>query len=79
MNRSDYVLAGGGGPNPGHVGACAECGSFRADGRPPYLHRPGCSAGDASQAERFVSEFLADDINGPTIWQSRQDDRRAAP
>lgn len=25
------------------VGQCSECGSYRADGKPPILHRDGCS------------------------------------
>lgn len=24
-------------------GACQECGSYRLDGKPPYLHADGCS------------------------------------
>lgn len=28
------------------AGQCAECGSFRADGQPPILHRDNCSHTD---------------------------------
>jgi hypothetical protein len=26
-----------------HAGQCSECGAYRPDGRPPLLHRPGCT------------------------------------
>lgn len=28
------------------LGQCDECGSYRADGAPPILHRDGCSHAD---------------------------------
>jgi hypothetical protein len=28
------------------IGQCSECGSYRADGKPPTLHQPGCSHKD---------------------------------
>jgi hypothetical protein len=45
------------GPNPQRVGACTECGAYRADGRPPYLHYEGCRLFGDPQLERFVAEM----------------------
>lgn len=28
------------------LGQCSECGSYRADGKPPILHQPDCSHRD---------------------------------
>lgn len=33
------------------AGQCSECGSFRADGRLPILHRDGCSHADDWKAD----------------------------
>ena len=57
-------------PNPRRVGACPGCGSYRLDGRHPYLHRPGCPDEDDFQIERFMAERLA---GGPTLYETDED------
>jgi hypothetical protein len=56
-------------PNPGRVGACPECAAYRSDGRPPYLHHPGCSREGDLQMERFLDEQARGDLGGPTLWR----------
>jgi hypothetical protein len=53
------------GPNPHRIGACGECGSFRADGRPPYLHKPDCSRAGDLQLGRWIAEL--GDLAGPPL------------
>jgi hypothetical protein len=67
-DRQDYILADGGGPNPSRAGACGGCGSYRADGRPPYLHHPGCPHDDL-QIDRYLRELAAGDLAGPALWE----------
>ena len=55
-------------PNPRRIGACPECGSYRSDGRPPYLHHQGCSKEGDPQIERWLAEEQAGDHGGPTIY-----------
>lgn len=55
------------GPNPARIGACPECGSYRADGRPPYLHDDGCTLGDDLQLDRWLDEQRRGDHGGPAI------------
>jgi hypothetical protein len=59
------------GPNPHRIGACPECGAYRADGRFPYLHPPSCSHHGDLQAERFIAEFRSGDTCGPPLtgWE----------
>jgi hypothetical protein len=56
------------GPNPHHVGACPECGSYRADGRPPYLHQPGCPHESDLQFGRWLREHQSGDHGGPPLY-----------
>jgi hypothetical protein len=56
-----------GGPNPTRIGSCGECGAWRADGRFPYLHRPGCSWEGDLQIDRYLAELAAGDLGGPPI------------
>ena len=51
------------GPNPNRIGACA-CGSYRADGRFPYLHNPGCHHDGDLQIDRWLAEEQAGDHGG---------------
>ena len=60
-------------PNPGRVGACGECGAWRLDGRPPYLHKPGCSQEGDLQMGRFLAEMAAGDHGGPTLYATEAD------
>jgi hypothetical protein len=55
------------GPNPDRIGACPDCGSYRADGRPPYLHHEGCLREDDLQLDRFMDETRRQDLNGPVV------------
>jgi hypothetical protein len=55
-------------PNPHRVNACPGCGSYRADGRAPYLHHPGCPHEGDLQIDRFLAERLAGDAGGPPLW-----------
>lgn len=64
-------------PNPRRLGACAECGSYRLDGRPPYLHKPGCSLEDDLQLDRYFAELAAGDLGGPTLYEDEADAARA--
>jgi hypothetical protein len=64
-------------PNPGRVGACGECGAWRTDGRPPYLHRPGCTREDDLQIDRFLAEHAAGDLGGPVLYGTAVDAARA--
>jgi hypothetical protein len=54
-------------PNPHRIGACPECGTYRADGRPPYLHHPGCTHDGDLQIDRFLTELAAGDLAGPPL------------
>lgn len=55
-------------PNPHGVGACPECGNARTDGRPPYLHKPGCSHEGDLQMDRFLAEMRSGDHGGPPLY-----------
>jgi hypothetical protein len=55
-------------PNPGRVGACGKCGAWRLDGRPPYLHKPGCPHEDDLQLDRYFDEMARGDFGGPTLY-----------
>lgn len=55
------------GPNPARTGACPECGTYRSDGRPPYLHRPGCELGGDLQLDRWLAELTAAAHGGPAV------------
>jgi hypothetical protein len=56
-----------GGPNPRRIGACPDCGSYRADGRPPYLHHDGCPRAGDLQIDRYLAELAAGDLAGPPL------------
>jgi len=58
----------GDGPNPHRVGACPDCGNWRSDGRPPYLHKPGCPHEADLQTGRWLQEQQAGDHGGPTLY-----------
>lgn len=60
-------------PNPGRVGACAECGLYRPDGRPVYLHKPGCSREGDLQLDRYFAELAAGDFGGPVLYATQED------
>jgi hypothetical protein len=60
-------------PNPRRVGACPDCGNWRLDGRPPYLHRPGCPREGDLQIGRFLAELAAGDQAGPTLYETEAD------
>jgi hypothetical protein len=64
-------------PNPGRVGACEECGAYRLDGRPPYLHKPWCSREGDLQLDRYFDEMSRRDFGGPTLYGSEADAARA--
>jgi hypothetical protein len=66
-------------PNPHRVGACGECGGYRADGRPPYLHYPGCSHEGELQLDRFFEEARTGDRGGPTLYCSNPAHDHGAP
>ena len=55
-------------PNPHRIGACPECGSWRSDGRPPYLHNHGCPHEADLQIGRWLEEEHAGDHGGPTLY-----------
>jgi hypothetical protein len=55
------------GPNPDRIGACPECGNYRTDGRPPYLHHDGCSHDGDLQIDRFLAELAAGDLAGAPV------------
>lgn len=61
---SDFTVTG---PNPHRVGACPSCGSYRSDGRPPYLHYPGCPSETDAQIGRWLRELEAGDFGGPVL------------
>lgn len=54
-------------PNPRRVGACPDCGSYRSDGRPPYLHGDGCPRAGDLQIDRWLREMATGDHGGPTL------------
>lgn len=64
-------------PNPRRLGACPGCGNYRTDGRPPYLHRPGCPDEDDPQIERWLAELTAGDFGGPALYETADDAARA--
>lgn len=39
-------------------GQCLECGSYRLDGTPPYLHQPGCES--APSIEASIAQHAAE-------------------
>jgi len=55
-------------PNPHHAGACIGCGSYRYDGRHPYLHHPGCPDEGDLQMDRSLREKAAGDSHGPPLY-----------
>lgn len=59
--------------NPHRVGACSECGSYRTDGRPPYLHKPGCSHEGDPQMDRWLAEQATSDHGGPVLYCTEHD------
>jgi hypothetical protein len=60
-------------PNPFRVGACPDCGSYRTDGRPPYLHNPGCPREGDLQLDRWVAEQQGGDHGVPTLYCTEPD------
>lgn len=64
-------------PNPRRIGACLYCGSYRLDGRPPYLHNPGCPREDDLQVDRYLAEQAAGDLGGPTLYEDEASAARA--
>jgi hypothetical protein len=59
--------------NPHRVGACDECGAYRFDGRPPYLHRDGCPRAGDRQFDRWLAEEQAGDHGGPVLYCTAHD------
>ena len=64
-------------PNPRRLGACSYCGNYRLDGRPPYLHNPGCPREGELQIDRYLAELASEDANGPTLYETEADAARA--
>jgi hypothetical protein len=65
-------------PNPRRVGACRYCGAWRLDGRPPYLHHPGCPDEHDLQLDRYFAEMRGEvPANGPTLYETEADAARA--
>lgn len=60
-------------PNPHRLGACAECGAYRVDGRPPYLHKPWCYRAGDLQFDRWLAEEQAGDHGGPVLYCTEHD------
>lgn len=60
-------------PNPHRIGGCPDCGSYRSDGRWPYLHHPGCPHERDPQAARMIAELRSGDHGGPTIYCTAHD------
>lgn len=54
--------------NPHRVGACAECGAYRTDGRAPYIHKDGCSREGDLQLDRWHAEERTGDHGGPVLY-----------
>jgi hypothetical protein len=76
--RTEHLLGGAiPKPNPRGRGACPECGNYRTDGRPPYLHRPGCSREGDLQLDRFFAEMATGDHGGPTLYEDESSVARA--
>jgi hypothetical protein len=65
-------------PNPRRLGACPGCGNYRTDGRPPYLHHPGCPDEDDLQLGRWLADHAAADHSGPVLYETETDAARAA-
>jgi hypothetical protein len=59
--------------NPHRAGACPECGAYRSDGRPPYLHDAGCSRESDLQFDRWLEENQAGDHGGPVLYCTEHD------
>ena len=59
--------------NPHRVGACAECGAYRTDGRPPYIHKDGCSREGDPQLDRWLAEQRTADHGGPVLYCAEHD------
>lgn len=58
-------------PNPHRIGACEECGAWRADGHAPYLHKRNCLKNNNLQIDRYLNELNETEtgsIGGPTIY-----------
>lgn len=64
-------------PNPNRIGACPDCGNYRTDGRPPYLHYPGCPKEGDLQIDRWLDEMASGDLGGPTIYATEADAQTA--
>jgi hypothetical protein len=65
------------GPNPHRIGACPECGAYRSDGRPPYLHHDQCTRAGDLQLDRWLTEMATGDHGGPAIGDDTPDPPRA--
>lgn len=59
--------------NPRRLGACAECGAYRNDGRFPYLHPLSCSRHGDLQLDRWLAEQAAGDHGGPVLYETDAD------
>jgi hypothetical protein len=59
--------------NPHRAGACTECGSYRTDGRPPYIHRDDCPREGDLQLGRWSTEQQAGDHGGPVLYCTEHD------
>jgi hypothetical protein len=59
--------------NPHRVGACPECGNYRTDGKPPYLHNPGCPRENDLQIERYLTELQTGDLGAPVLYCGEHD------
>jgi hypothetical protein len=59
------------------MGACPDCGNYRLDGKPPYLHKPGCPREGDLQIDRWLAERAAGDLGGPTLYEDEAAAARA--
>lgn len=59
--------------NPHRIGACPECGAYRTDGRPPYIHKDGCPHEGDLQMERWLAEQQTGDHGGPVLYCTEHD------
>jgi hypothetical protein len=59
--------------NPHRIGACPGCGSYRTDGRFPYIHKDGCPRESDLQMNRWLAEQRTGDHGGPVLYCTEHD------
>jgi len=59
--------------NPHRVGACPDCGSYRTDGRPPYIHKDDCPREGDLQLDRWLAEQETGDHGGAVLYCAEHD------